>query len=67
MTGPEHYAEAERLISVVNCGGPFFGMEATETVALAQVHMTAALVCATLAVHVPNAATTRAQWSKAIQ
>lgn len=54
MTGPEHYAEAERLIgrvtepAVVPGYGPVIKAGAPpETIALAQVHATLALAAAT--------------------
>ena len=46
MTGPEHYAEAEKLLADPNYGEPK-GIARSETVAAAQVHATLALVAAT--------------------
>lgn len=49
MTGPEHYREAERLVSgaqnVVDVA-PIDGLTRTECAALAQVHATLALAAA---------------------
>ena len=46
MTGPEHYAEAEKLLADPNYGEPR-GIRRSETVATAQVHATLALAAAT--------------------
>jgi hypothetical protein len=49
MTGPEHYAEAERLLAVADrhTSGVTYGPEWTLTLAAAQVHATLALTAAT--------------------
>lgn len=48
MTGPEHYAEAERLVAgaTVGDGSPFVELVEAATVAAAQVHATLALAAA---------------------
>jgi hypothetical protein len=49
MTGPEHYAEAERLLAVADSdnAGAGYGQEWTPTLSAAQVHATLALAAAT--------------------
>ncbi len=49
MTGPEHYAEAERLLAVANRNNTDAadGQERTQTLSAAQVHATLALAAAT--------------------
>jgi hypothetical protein len=49
MTGPEHYAEAERLLAVADrhTSGVTYGPEWTLTLTAAHVHATLALVAAT--------------------
>jgi hypothetical protein len=49
MTGPEHYAEAERLLAHAehHSSGATYGPEWTLTLAAAQVHATLALAAAT--------------------
>ena len=49
MTGPEHYAEAERLLALAerHSSGATYGPEWTLTVTAAQVHATLALAAAT--------------------
>ena len=49
MTGPEHYAEAERLLALAerHSSGATYGPEWTLTLAAAQVHATLALAAAT--------------------
>ena len=49
MTGPEHYAEAERLLALAerHGSGATYGPEWTLTLAAAQVHATLALAAAT--------------------
>jgi hypothetical protein len=46
MTGPEHYAEAERLVALAGMGGAPADMQ---IVAEAQVHATLAVAAATIA------------------
>ena len=49
MTGPEHYAEAERLLAVADrhTSGVTYGQEWALTLAAAQVHATLAVAAAT--------------------
>lgn len=49
MTGPEHYAEAERLLALADrhSTGVTYGQEWTLTLTAAQVHATLALAAAT--------------------
>ena len=49
MTGPEHYAEAERLLALAerHSSGATYGPEWTLPLAAAQVHATLALAAAT--------------------
>jgi hypothetical protein len=49
MTGPDHYAEAERLLALAgrHSSGATYGPEWTLTLAAAQVHATLALAAAT--------------------
>ena len=49
MTGPEHYAEAERLLAVADrhTSGVTYGPEWTLTLTAAHVHATLALAAAT--------------------
>lgn len=49
MTGPEHYAEAERLLTLADrhTSGATYGPEWTLTLTAAQVHATLALAAAT--------------------
>src|SRR5438034_7783263 len=49
MTGPEHYAEAERLLAVADrhTSGVTYGQEWALTLAAAQVHATLAIAAAT--------------------
>jgi hypothetical protein len=49
MTGPEHYAEAERLLAVADrhTSGVTYGTEWTLTLTAAHVHATLALAAAT--------------------
>ncbi len=49
MTGPEHYAEAERLLGLAgrHSSGATYGPEWTLTLTAAQVHATLALAAAT--------------------
>ena len=49
MTGPEHYAEAERLLALADRHGrgATYGQEWTLTLAAAQVHATLAVAAAT--------------------
>ena len=49
MTGPDHYAEAERLLALAERqgSGATYGPEWTLTLAAAQVHATLALAAAT--------------------
>ena len=47
MTGPDHYAEAEKLLADPNYGEPK-GIGRSETIAAAQVHATLALAAATV-------------------
>lgn len=49
MTGPEHYAEAERLLAVADCHtrGVAYGPEWALTLTAAHVHATLALAAAT--------------------
>ena len=49
MTGPEHYAEAERLLALADrhSSSVTYGQEWTLTLAAAQVHATLALTAAT--------------------
>jgi hypothetical protein len=49
MTGPDHYAEAERLLALAerHGSGATYGPEWTLTLAAAQVHATLALAAAT--------------------
>ena len=49
MTGPEHYAEAERLLTLADrhSSGATYGQEWTLTLTAAQVHATLALAAAT--------------------
>ena len=49
MTGPEHYAEAERLLTLAgrHSSGATYGPEWTLTLTAAQVHATLALAAAT--------------------
>src|ERR1700685_4040823 len=49
MTGPAHYAEAERLLALAerHSSGAAYGPEWTLTLAAAQVHATLALAAAT--------------------
>ena len=51
MTGPEHYAEAERLLAVADrhTSGVTYGPEWTLTLTAAHVHATLALAAATAA------------------
>ena len=49
MTGPDHYAEAERLLALAgrHSKGSTYGQEWTPTLAAAQIHATLALAAAT--------------------
>ncbi len=49
MTGPDHYAEAERLLALAgrHSKGATYGQEWTPTLAAAQIHATLALAAAT--------------------
>jgi 4-hydroxybenzoate polyprenyltransferase len=49
MTGPDHYAEAERLLALAgrHSSGATYGPEWTLTLAAAQIHATLALAAAT--------------------
>ena len=62
MTGPEHYAEAERLLAVADrhTSGVTYGPEWTLTVTAAHVHATLALAAATA---VGTAGPDRTAWS----
>ena len=65
MTGPEHYAEAERLIN--NAGGVPSSVDVSEILAAAQVHATLALTAATVLDHTPATAMQHAPlWREAI-
>lgn len=47
MTGPEHYAEAERLAGIDPIGGNLTAAQASALLIAAQVHATLALAAAT--------------------
>ena len=49
MTGPDHYAEAERLLALADrhSRGATYGQEWTPTLSAAQIHATLALAAAT--------------------
>ena len=62
MTGPEHYAEAERLLAVADrhTSGVTYGQEWALTVTAAHVHATLALAAATA---IGTAGPDRTAWS----
>ncbi|MFI9194209.1 hypothetical protein ACIG0A_33525 [Streptomyces californicus] len=69
MTGPEHYLEAERLLSGaqnVMDVAPVDGLTRTECAELAQVHATLALAAVTAHHMVATTVDDREEWGKAI-
>lgn len=67
MTGPEHYAEAERLLAVVDFSQDAIPEQRTALAAQAQVHATLALAAVTLVASEAGYSTDRvARWEPAI-
>ncbi|MEE1812642.1 hypothetical protein [Streptomyces sp. BE133] len=65
MTGPEHYREAEELLTQASRNF-LRGDDTTSAVAAAQVHATLALAAATAHGTVPTTGIDRAAWREAI-
>lgn len=71
MTGPEHYREAERLLSAASYtrgpdGGPVHPEAAAHHLAMAQAHATLALAAVTAHHMVATSGNDRDEWSVAI-